>query len=150
MPATPEPAAESRPGPVLGFDFGMRLIGVAVGQRLTGSARALESVASGDWARLDALVADWNPDALVVGLPLALDGGEQPMSRAARAFAAELERRHARPVHLVDERHTSAEAARRFAARRAAGSARRKHAAALDALAAEIILETWFAEPGPP
>ncbi|MBN8726639.1 MAG: Holliday junction resolvase RuvX [Xanthomonadales bacterium] len=149
MPATPEPAAQSQPGTVLGFDFGTRLIGVAVGQQLTGGARALGTVPTGDWARLDAMVGDWNPGCLVVGLPLALDGAEQPMSRAARAFAAELERRHGRPVHLIDERHTSAEASRRFAARRAAGSARRKHAAAIDAVAAEIILETWFAEAHP-
>lgn len=148
MPATPEPATPTDSGTLLAFDYGTRLIGVAVGNRLASSARALNVVASGDWAALDALVAEWQPQRLVIGLPLALDGGEQPMTRAAREFAAALGRRYARTVDLVDERHTSQEASRRFAERRARGAARRKHAAHIDALAAQIILETWLAENG--
>jgi putative Holliday junction resolvase len=80
----------------------------------------------------------------VVGLPLTLDGGEQPMSRRARAFATQLEQRYQRPAHLVDERDTSREAARRFAQQRASGAAKRKDAAEIDALAAAIILEAWL------
>lgn len=148
MPATPEAQALDPSGNVLGFDFGKRLIGVAVGNRLSG-ARALTTVNHGetepDWQRIDALIREWRPACLVVGLPLSLDGHEQAMSRAARAFGAALEARYALPVRFVDERHTSTEAARRFAARRAEGKARRKDAAALDAVAAEIILESWFA-----
>ena len=148
MPATPESAtgAVDR-GNVLAFDYGTRLIGVAVGNRISASARALDSVRNGDWDRLDAIVAEWQPDRFVVGLPLALDGGEQAMSRAARAFARMLEKRYTRPVHLVDERYTSNEAARRFADQRARGSAKRKDAAAIDALAAAVILESWLATP---
>lgn len=71
----------------LGFDYGTRLIGVAVGSRLGSGARALTTIGNGDWSSLDAVVAEWRPARLVVGLPLALDGGEQPMSRAAREFA---------------------------------------------------------------
>ena len=108
MPGTPEDSA-------LAFDVGTRVIGVAIGNRLSGSARALTTLAPDDWARLDALVAEWRPDALVVGLPLTLDGAEQPMSRRARAFATQLEQRYQRPTHLVDERNTSREAARRIA-----------------------------------
>ncbi len=141
-------------GPVLAFDVGRKLVGVAIGQRTTGDARPLATVnAAGgafDWAAIDALVADWNPSCFVVGLPLALDGGEQEMTRFARSFGAKLARRYARPVHEVDERHTSQEASRRFAAQRAQGTARRKHAAALDALAAQIILEAWLATPPGP
>lgn len=140
MPVTPDG------GNVLAFDVGTRLVGIAIGNRLTASARALAAVANGDWARFDALVEEWRPDCLVVGLPLALDGTEQPMTRIAREFAVALERRYRRPVRLVDERHSSREAARRFAARRARGTARRKDAAAIDALAAEVILEAWFAD----
>ena len=147
MPATPEAGTSAGSDSILAFDYGTRLIGVAIGNRLTASARALGVVASGDWARLDALVADWRPGDFVVGLPLALDGGEQPMTRAARAFATELQRRYGGTVHLVDERHTSGEAARRFAAQRARGTAKRKDAAAIDALAAQIILEAWLADP---
>jgi putative Holliday junction resolvase len=96
------------------------------------------------WHRLGTLLREWHPDALLVGLPLNLDDSEQHNSRAARAFAAELEQRYGLPVRLVDERHSSQEAAQRFAARRAGGAARRKHAAALDAVAAEIIVERWL------
>jgi putative Holliday junction resolvase len=135
----------TRDGTAFAFDVGTRLVGIAVGNSISATARSLASVAAGDWARIDALVADWSPDHLVVGLPLALDGGEQPMSARARVFAAELARRYARPVHLVDERHSSREAARRFAERRAAGTARRKEAAGIDGVAAQVILERWLA-----
>jgi putative holliday junction resolvase len=133
---------------VLGFDYGTRRIGVAVGNGLTRSARALEVVANGsqgpDWSRLDALLREWHPDALLVGLPLTMDGAEQETSRAARAFAVALGDRYRLPLHLVDERLSSHEAARRFADRRARGETRRKHAQTLDAVAAEIIVETWL------
>jgi len=150
MPATPDAAAPpAGAGNVLAFDYGKRLVGVAVGNRLGASARALVALANGDWPRLDALVADWRPERFVVGLPLALDGSEQPMTRAAREFARALERRYEQPAHLVDERYTSGEAARRFAEQRARGTAKRKDAAAIDALAAQIILEAWL-ESGAP
>jgi putative Holliday junction resolvase len=137
---------------VLGFDFGTRRIGVAVGNCLTRGARALEVVANGmqgpDWPRLDVLLREWQPAALLVGLPLTMEGQEQQTSRAARAFATALGARYRLPLHLVDERLTSIEAASRFADRRASGQTRRKHAQALDAVAAEIIVETWLAEKG--
>jgi putative Holliday junction resolvase len=135
---------------VLGFDYGGRCIGVALGNRITRTARALEVLRNGDggvdWVACDALVASWQPDTLVVGLPLTLEGGEQKASRAARAFAAALEQHYRLPVVFADERNTSQEAARRFAARRAAGLAKKKHAEAIDALAAEIITESWLAQ----
>ena len=134
---------------VLGFDYGARRIGVAVGNRLSG-ARALEVIGNGaqgpDWARIGALLREWRPHLLLVGLPLMMDGAEQRNSHAARAFAAELTQRYAVPAQLVDERLSSHEASQRFAARRASGQARRKHAAALDAVAAEIIIENWVTQ----
>jgi putative holliday junction resolvase len=148
MPATPEPATGVVDScNILAFDFGTRLIGIAVGNRISASARALTTVQSGDWSRLDSIVAEWQPGHFVVGLPLTLDGGEQAISRAARDFARMLEKRYTRSVHLMDERYTSNEAARRFADQRAHGSAKRKDAAAIDALAAAIILESWLATP---
>jgi putative Holliday junction resolvase len=144
--ADPQPAAGA--GAVLGFDVGSRLIGVAVGNRLLGTTRALGTVAvhgdDPDWPRLDALVRDWQPEAFAVGLPLTEEGAEQPMTRRARRFAARIVARYALPAHAVDERYSSREAARRFAAARAAGTLRRKHAETIDALAAAVILETWF------
>jgi putative Holliday junction resolvase len=135
-------------GCVLGFDYGARRIGVASGNRITGSARPLPALLShkgdADWSRIDTLLAEWKPDALVVGLPLTLDGGEQAITRGERAFADTLGQRSGLPVHLVDERHSSQEAARRFAAQRASGSARRRDAENIDSLAACVILEGWL------
>src|SRR6185369_5543567 len=147
--SSPQPSALSpAPTTVLGFDFGTRRIGIAVGNMISRSARALEVLANGergpDWARLEALLREWRPDALLVGLPLTVNDSEQVTSRAARSFAAELETRYRLPVTFVDERHSSREAAQRFAERRAGGSAKRKHAAALDAEAAAIIVERWL------
>lgn len=140
-----QPAAS---GYALGFDVGTRTIGVAIAHRATGMARALTTLSNGgqvfDWNRLDALVREWQPDTLIVGLPLALDGSEQPMTQVARDFGRRLGKRYQRPVEEVDERYTSKEAARRFAAQRASGAARRKHGAEVDALAAQIILENWI------
>ena len=133
---------------VLGFDVGSRLTGVAIGNAFTASARGLTTVpvrdGEPDWQQLDGLRKEWLPDTLVVGLPLALDGGEQAASRNARRFAAQLQQRYGLPVVLVDERHSSQEAAERFAAARAAGLKRRRDAATIDAEAAAIIVERWL------
>ncbi|HLS83901.1 MAG TPA: Holliday junction resolvase RuvX [Arenimonas sp.] len=139
------------PVTVLGFDVGGRRIGVAVGNTVTGSARELGVLdvhaAGPDWPRLDRWIGEWRPDALVVGDPATLDGGEQPARQMARGFARELARRYRLPVEQVDERSSSIEAAQRFAASRAAGARRRRDAARLDALAAVVILERWLREP---
>ncbi len=132
----------------LAFDVGTRLTGVAVGESLTGHARPLTTLpmreGQADADTLARLIREWQPAGLVVGLPLALDGSEQAMSRRARRFAAMLGERFEPPIHLCDERHSSQEAARRFARARSSGSKRRHHAADLDAMAAAVILETWF------
>ena len=131
-----------------GFDYGSRLIGVAVGNRLTTSARGLAAIpnrdGTPDWIQLDNLRQNWLPDTLVVGLPLTLDGEEQPASRGARRFASQLRERYNLPVVLVDERHTSQEAARRFAQARAAGLKKKRDAQQIDAEAAAVILEGWL------
>lgn len=134
---------------VFGFDVGSRLTGVAIGNTFTASARALTTIQvredGPDWTRLDALHREWQPDTLVVGLPLTLDGTEQPASRRARRFADQLQQRYNLPVVLVDERHSSQEAAQRFAAARSVGLRRRRDAADIDAEAAAVILERWLA-----
>jgi len=150
----PDPAATAALPPadaiVLGFDVGARRIGVAVGSTL-GGARALAVVdvhaAGPDWPALDRLHAQWRPRGLVVGDPMPLDGGDQPIRRRARAFARELRDRYALPVAMVDERSSSVEAAQRFARERAAGNRRRRDAEALDAAAAAVIVERWLAAP---
>ncbi|MGD9022092.1 MAG: Holliday junction resolvase RuvX [Lysobacterales bacterium] len=138
-------------GTLLAFDFGHRRIGVAVGQTLTGTANALAVLASTggpDWQALAELVEEWKPVAMVVGLPLAADGGETDMSKDARSFGKELHQRFACPVLFQDERLTSFTADERFASARIHGSMRRKDAAMKDAMAAQIILENWLQERG--
>lgn len=138
-------------GTVLGFDVGARRIGVAVGSAFGVGARALAVIdvhSNGpDWLAIDKLRQEWRPDGLVVGDPMTLDGGDQPIRKRAQAFARELHVRYALPVVLVDERSSSVEAAQRFAIDRADGRKRRRDAAALDAVAAAVIIERWLAAP---
>lgn len=143
-------------GTVLGFDVGSRRIGVAVGSAFGHGARALAVVdvhGSGpdwhafEWRALDRLHAEWRPDGLIVGDPMTLDGGDQPIRLRAHAFARALQVRYRLPVVLVDERLSSIEAAQRFASDRAQGRKRRRDAEALDAVAAAVIVERWLAAP---
>jgi len=141
------PEAVSSAGYILAFDFGLRRIGVAVGQSTTGTASSLETVQNGrrpDWVALDRLLRDWQPGLLLVGVPLGADGEETPMSAAARSFGAALRERYGLEVAFADERLSSLAAQQQFAEQRAAGRSRRKHAARLDAMAARIILESWM------
>lgn len=139
-------------GTVLGFDVGSRRIGVAIGSPFGHGARALAVVdvhgEQIDWAAIDRLQKEWRAAGMVVGDPMTLDGGDQPARARAHAFAASLKARYGLPVVLVDERASSIEAAQRFAVDRAEGRRRRRDAAALDAVAAAVIVERWFAAPG--
>lgn len=138
-------------GTVLGFDVGAKRIGVAVGSAFGSGARALAVIDvhgnNPDWQAIDKLRAEWRPDGLVVGDPMTLEGGDQPIRQRAHAFARELQARYQLPVVLVDERSSSVEAAQRFALDRAQGRKRRRDAAALDAVAAAVIIERWLAAP---
>lgn len=145
----PEPIDQAPlTGPLLAFDVGTKVIGVALGSALT-APRPLRQLKAEPLARLeqdiDRLIAEWRPSALLVGRPLTLEGGEQPASRRARSFAEQLRHRHRLPVTEVDERHSTSQARERFAAGRAAGSLRRKAGAQMDAMAAAIIMERYLA-----
>jgi putative Holliday junction resolvase len=136
---------------VLGFDVGARRIGVALGSGYGLGPRALAVVDVHadriDWAAIERLHREWRPAGFVVGDPMTLDGGDQPIRQRACAFAEDLRRRFGLPVAMVDERNTSQEAAQRFAAERAEGRRRRRDADLLDAVAAVIILERWLTAP---
>ncbi|AXI83750.1 Holliday junction resolvase RuvX [Xylella taiwanensis] len=138
-------------GIVLGFDVGTRRIGVAVGSGWGVGARAVAVIdvhgAAVDWNALDRVKCNWRPVGLVVGDPLTMDGQDQPMRKHVHAFARQLRERYRLPVVLVDERSSSVEAAHRFADARAAGYKRRRDADTLDAIAAAVIVERWFADP---
>jgi putative Holliday junction resolvase len=141
----------SRPKIVLAFDFGLRRIGVACGDSLSRNTSALETVPAGPkgprWELITAMMRDWQPDMAVVGLPYNVDGSDNDMTGAARGFAAELARRYALEVVMVDERYSSLEAASRLQAARESGLRRRRVAKSdVDAAAARVILERWFNE----
>ena len=149
-PPAPVPAHPAADAIVLGFDVGARRIGVAVGSALGGArAVAVVDVREGgpDWTSIERLHREWRPAGLVVGDPMTLDGGDQPIRKRARAFALELKALFGVPVAMVDERSSSVEAAQRFARDRAAGNRRRRDAATLDAAAAAVIVERWLAAP---
>ena len=141
-----------RTGTVLAFDFGEKRTGVAVGDLGMGTAHPLMTIAAEDnnsrFVAISALIDEWRPAALVVGVPAYDDGREHPVGRLARRFAQRLEGRFGIATHLVDERLTSHAAEDRL---REAGAARRKIRQSLDAVAAQVILQTYFStrrEPG--
>ena len=129
----------------LAFDFGTRRIGVAVGDSALGIAHPLTTiVATGKrqrYAAIAALVDEWRPALLVVGLPAHPDGTEHELSRLARKFAHELGARFGLPVEFVDERLTSAAAVQSL---HEAGVAARKHKPLVDRVAAQHILQAYF------
>ena len=98
----------SAPRLLLGFDYGTKQIGVAVGQPITGQARELCVLKAQngvpDWDKVEALIREWQPDAIVVGLPLNMDGSKSDMSERAEKFARRLHGRFNLPVHTHDER----------------------------------------------
>lgn len=141
---------EGHSGALLAIDFGQRRTGIAVGHRLTGSARPLEPIRYRDIAtledRLDAVISEWRPERIIIGLPLSGDGAETPMSRQVREFARRLEASAGIAVTLHDERLTSHAAADRHASRRREGRARQRDKSGLDSVAAALILESWMSE----
>lgn len=134
----------------LGFDYGARRIGVAVGDAVTWLARPLPTIANArepDWNALTRVLRDWRPSAAIVGLPVDLDGNEQAITGQARAFAEQLRIRFGIPVHLCDERMSSRAADDEIRSARADGrKTRRVRKGERDGVAARLILEQWLGE----
>ncbi len=134
---------------IIGFDFGLKHIGVAVGQTVTRTASPLPSLKaqSGvpNWDIITELLKRWKPDQLVVGAPFAENGKEQRITQAARGFANQLEARYQLPVIMVDERYTSIEARSHLFAK---GGYRALDKASIDGLAAKIITESAMNQGG--
>ena len=155
-PAAPETAApkgptSGAPRVVLAFDFGLRRIGVACGDTVSRTAAPLDAVPVGvggpRWEVIEALLREWQPALIVVGLPYNVDGSDSVMTQAAREFANDAARRYGLHIALVDERYSSREAEARLKSARASGLRRRRVAKAdVDAAAACVILERWFTE----
>lgn len=124
---------------LLGFDLGQKRIGIAVGQTVTKTATPLETVVvknnKPDWSRIGELIDDWQPDRLIVGYPLQMDDGRQPMTEMSERFVRQLDGRYHLPIDVIDERLSSYEARQRI-----------KSTRNVDPVAAQAILETWFEE----
>ncbi|MBI2786832.1 MAG: Holliday junction resolvase RuvX [Legionella longbeachae] len=137
------------PSPVyLGFDFGYKRIGVAVGQQLTCSASPLSTLGARagvpNWDEVAKIIVEWAPQALIVGVPTCIDGSELYTTSASRRFAKQLRKRFAMPVYLVDERFSTVEARGQLFAQ---GGYRKIKKSEVDSIAACVILEQWLQHP---
>jgi len=137
----------TRPRLILGFDFGTRRIGVAVGNELTASARALAPLPARDgipdWHQVSRLIEEWQPDLFVVGLPLNMDDTESVMSTRARKFGKRLFGRYGIPCEMADERGSTREAK---TIAHDAGHRGNYRDDGVDGLAAVLIVEGWLAD----
>jgi putative Holliday junction resolvase len=139
MPVTPET--------ILAFDFGLRRIGVAVGQQVTASASPLAVVQNGengpDWAAIGLLIHDWQPSRIIVGMPVFADGTASKISNCVKAFVGDIARFDL-PVETEDERYTSVEAEQLLKTDRSLGLRRRINEEMIDSTAAILIAERWL------
>lgn len=140
---------------VLGFDFGMKRIGVAVGQTLTGTTSPLQTLncinGNPNWNIISHLIAEWSPLALIVGLPFTADGNETMIISMVKIFIYRLKDRYQLPVYTIDEYLSSHEAQSRLESHHF-NQQRHRHKktqllrAKIDSLAAQVILQTWLTE----
>ncbi|MEE8425861.1 MAG: Holliday junction resolvase RuvX [Woeseiaceae bacterium] len=144
MPDTPESRA---PETIIAFDFGLRRIGVAVGQSVTGSATPIGVVGNSDAGvdhhKIAAIIDEWRPATIVVGMPLHTDGRRGDIATAVDVFIAELGR-HELPIETVDERFTSVEAGQALKLARQAGTRGRISKEMIDSAAAVFIAERYL------
>lgn len=130
---------------VLGFDFGTTRIGVASGQSLIQSTSELSPVRAKDgvpnWQQLDSIISLWQPDILVVGIPINMDGSISEMSRRARRFANKIQDKYQLPCFIIDERLSTREAKSIHFARGGSTNFRQE---SVDGIAAQLILQSWF------
>jgi putative pre-16S rRNA nuclease len=133
---------------ILAFDYGTKFIGVAVGSTYSGLAQGLTTLQvtgpAPDWRQISGLLDEWDPEALVVGLPLNMDGTDTPLTKLAKKFGNQLKGRYNLPVHMVDERLSTVTA--RNTLTEAGISLKRSNKSRIDMLAAETILQGFLDE----
>jgi len=132
---------------VIAFDYGEKRIGVAVGQTVTGTANPLSALKAKEgqpnWLEIEQLLKEWQPDYLVVGLPLNMDATEQLLTRRAKKFSNRLNGRFNITVNMMDERLTSVEARDQLYTAEGFKGLKKN---SIDSQAACLILESWFRE----
>lgn len=140
MQVTPDPS-QPKPATVLAFDFGTCHIGIAVGQTITGTSSPLSVLRAKDgqpvWPEVLQYINEWQPDLLIVGLPLNADGTESDFCLRARKFARRLKGRTGYDVAMVDERYSTIEA-------KLSSPSKNYRVAPVDATAAALILQSWL------
>lgn len=137
--------SDKNPSTLLGFDFGTKSIGVAIGQIITKTAQPIAAIKANDgipnWDVVSKVINDWQPNLVVVGLPLNIDGSEQPITRGAKKFANRLNGRFGVKVTLQDERLTTT-SAKEFIFEKGGYKALDK--GKIDSVSAALILESWM------
>lgn len=130
---------------IIAFDFGVKSIGVAIGQQITGTASPLAAVKAVDgipqWQTLDDVFKEWEPSCIVLGYPTNMDGTEQLITARAKKFGKRLYNRYKIPVHGQDERLTTVEAKERLFE---LGGFKKLSKGKIDSVSAVLILESWF------
>jgi len=131
---------------ILGLDYGSHRIGLAVGQTLTRVANPLDTLPNNGafMTQLTHLIDEWQISQIVIGYPTSMDGEEQEITRQVKNFTNRIKDHTQLPVHWVDERLTSHAAERAFQEQRAAQLTKAKNKAQIDAMAAQIILQSWL------
>ena len=132
---------------VMGFDFGSKKIGIAIGQTVTQTARPIDTIQNKNgvpnWDAVSKLIKKWQPDALIVGIPLNMDGTEQPITHAAREFSHQLKEKYRINIFEIDERLTTKDAREQLFTK---GGFKALQDGQVDRVAAQLILQNWFAE----
>ena len=134
-----------REGNIIGFDFGQKRIGVAIGNNISKSAQALitiESTSSNQkFEVIQKIMDEWQPVSIVVGVPFNVDGSEHKVTNLCKKFAKQLEQKYALPIHLIDERYTSIEASYEIQDKKID---LKKRKLLIDQIAAKIILQSYL------
>lgn len=130
---------------MIAFDFGVKSIGVAIGQQITGTASPLAAIKAVDgipqWQALDDVFKEWEPSCIILGYPTNMDGSEQLITARAKKFGKRLYHRYKIPVHGHDERLTTVEAKERLFE---LGGFKKLSKGKIDSVSAVLILESWF------
>ena len=135
-------SGKQKEGNVLGFDFGQKRIGIAVGNNISKTARALTTIDSlsnnQKFEVIQKIIEEWQPVSIVVGVPFNVDGSEHRITNLSKKFAKQLEQKYSLPTHLIDERYTSIEASHEIKDKKID---LKKKKLLIDQIAAKIILQ---------
>jgi putative Holliday junction resolvase len=138
-------SGKQKEGNVLGFDFGQKRIGIAVGNNISKTARALTTIDSlsnnQKFELIQKIIEEWQPVSIVVGVPFNVDGSEHRITNLSKKFAKQLEQKYSLPTHLIDERYTSIEASHEIKDKKID---LKKKKLLIDQIAAKIILQSYL------